>query len=310
MKIKLLLIGAFTMILFACGDKKNIAKTEAKEAKTEVTDVVENAVSAVNDTAKDVVSSTSKDPLVEVEKDFKWQIDRFADLKIVRYQIPGWEDLSAQQRMYVYYLTQSGLAGRDIIYDQNYRHNIEIKKILEHIYFNYPGDKSMQWEKFRTYTKRFWFSNGIHHHYSNTKFDPGFPKDYMTTLANATGIKIRPEIMEVIFNPSIDAKKVELDTEKGLVEGSAVNFYAPGITSKEATDYFESIMEKGSRSPLSYGLNSKLIRKADGTIGEEVYKIDGLYNDALVEVVKWLKKAITVAENDKQKAAPRGKNTR
>ncbi|MGB1032799.1 MAG: dipeptidyl-peptidase 3 family protein, partial [Flavobacteriales bacterium] len=267
--------GGLSMVM-SCGDNNIQPKPQEEQAKKEV---------------------NSQD-------DFAWQTEQFADLKIVRYQIPGYDKLSAKQKELTYYLTQAGLAGRDIMYDQNYRHNLEIRSMLENIYSNYSGDKAAEeWLNFEVYLKRMWFSNGIHHHYSNNKFIPEFSQDYFKGLLENVGATCSEEIMEVLFNPEVDAKKVNQDAELGLVEGSAVNFYAPDVSTEEAKAYFECITTKGERNAVSHGLNSRLAKDADGNVIEEVYKIGGKYGEALEKVVFWLKKAETVAENEKQAAA-------
>lgn len=241
---------------------------------------------------------------VKVEENFQWQTEQFADLKIVRYQVPGFDKLSTKQKELVYYLTQAGLAGRDIMYDQNYRHNLELRSIFENIYTNYETDKSNEnFLAFETYLKRFWFSNGIHHHYSNVKFTPEFDKQWFVTACDALGIEVSDELLSVIFDPAVDAKKVNQDAKLGLVEGSAVNFYAPDVTTEEAKAYFKSIIDPNDRAAISHGLNSRLIKNENGEVVEEVYKVGGLYGKALEKVVYWLRKAEAVAENDKQAAA-------
>lgn len=240
------------------------------------------------------------------ENGFVWQTEQFADLKIIRYQIPGWDNLSLKQKQLVYYLVEAGLAGREIIQDQNYRHNLTIRRTLEQIYDKYQGDRgTLGWKRFETYLKRIWFSNGIHHHYANTKFTPEFSEAYFDELLGSTGITISDEIRKVIFDPAVDYKKVEQDPVKGLVEGSAVNFYAPDITTAEAQSYLESVADKGNRTPVSVSINSKLVKNEAGEIEEKTYRVGGMYSEALTEVVKWLKKAESVAENDKQAAALR-----
>lgn len=237
----------------------------------------------------------------EIKKDeFQFQTETFADLKLIRYQIPGFDKLSLDQQKLVYYLGEAGYAGRDIIWDQNYRHNLAIRRALENIVINYQGDKSSDdWNNFMTYTKRVWFSNGIHHHYSMSKFNPNFSQDYFTNLMEATGTELNNDALKAIFDPSFDAKKVNLDPAKGLVLGSAVNFYAPDITEAEVDAYFASIKEGNTDRPLSYGINSKLVRGENG-IEEQVYKLDGMYGEAIVEIIGWLEKAVTVAENQAQ----------
>jgi dipeptidyl-peptidase-3 len=243
----------------------------------------------------------------EIEEDeFVWQTEQFADLKIVRYQIPGWDKLNAKQQQLCYYLTQAGLSGRDMMYDQNYRHNLEIRNGLEAIYTSYEGDKTTDdWTALETYLKRVWFANGIHHHYGNVKFETGFSQDYFMSLCNGAGVEMSDEALTAMFDPTFDNKKVEKDETKGLVEGSAVNFYGPDVTTDEAKAYMASIVTTGERTPLSHGLNSRLVKNENGDVVEEVYKVGGLYGDALEQVVYWLRLAEGVAENDKQAAALR-----
>jgi len=231
--------------------------------------------------------------------EFVWQTEQFADIKIIRYQIPGWDKLSAQQKELVYYLTEAGYAGRDIIWDQNYRHNLSIRRALENIAANYKGDKNTaDWNKLMEYSKRVWFSNGIHHHYSNTKIKPEFSEAYFDQLLSETGTQLNAEAKAVIFNDE-DLKKVNLDPEKDLVAGSAVNFYEPGITEKEVDAYYSKIIKKGEKQPIEYGHNSKLVRGKNG-LEEKVWKLGGMYSEAIEKVIYWLEKAVGVAENQKQ----------
>lgn len=235
------------------------------------------------------------------KESFEYLAEQFADLKIIRYQIPGFDKLTTQQKTLVYYLTQAGLAGRDIMYDQNYRHNLTIRRALENIVKNYDGDKeSEDWKNFMVYVKRIWFSNGIHHHYSNNKIMPDFSREYFSELMSATSTDVDSEIVEVIFNPDIDNKKVNLDPEKGLLQGSAVNFYAPDITEEEVAAFYAAKVDKTDATPVWYGLNSRMV-KENGELKEQVYKIDGLYGPAIEKIVYWLEKAVTVAENEQQK---------
>lgn len=261
----------------------------------------------VNETTDDWQPDTTVVVKAEADENgFVWQTEQFADLKIIRYQIPGWDNLSLQQKQLVYYLVEAGLAGREMIQDQNYRHNLAIRRALENVYEKFQGDRETRgWKRFETYLKRIWFSNGIHHHYANTKFTPEFSEAYFDELLANTGITVSDELRKVIFDPSIDSKKVEQDPAKGLVEGSAVNFYAPDITTEEAQNYLESIAEKDTRTPVSVSINSKLVKNEAGEIEERTYRVGGMYSEALTEVVNWLKKAEAVAENDKQAAALR-----
>lgn len=238
----------------------------------------------------------------EKKDDFKYWTEQFADLKIYRYQIPGFENLSLDQKKLVYYLSQAGLSGRDIIYDQNYRHNISIRKTLDNIVKNYEGDRSEpEWDNFITYVKRVWFSNGIHHHYSMAKINPDFSKEYFDSLLKSTGQELSEEILDAMFDPAIDNKKVNLDPDKGLLAGSATNFYDPDITKEEAEAFYTELMKDKGDEPISYGLNSKLVRNEDGEIEEQVWKADGMYGAAIQEIIYWLEKATTVAENPAQK---------
>lgn len=234
---------------------------------------------------------------------FNWNPENFADKKIIRYQIPGFDQLSLQQKKLVYYLTEAGLSGRDIMYDMNYRHNLEIRNALDKIAAGYKGDKkSADWEKLVEYSKNVWFSNGIHHHYSTDKFNPEFSKEYFLGITNELGLDMSAEAVAAMFDPEIDNKKVNLDPDKGLLMGSAVNFYDPDITEAEVDAFYKSIMET-TDTPVSYGLNSKMVRTADGGIRENVYKLDGLYGEAIEQIIYWLEKAKGVAENEKQAEA-------
>src|SRR5690606_34152057 len=193
--------------------------------------------------------------------DFNYTVEEFADIKILRYQIPGWENLSLKEQTLVYYLVEAGLAGRDIMWDQNYRHNLEIRAALENIYTNYSGEKTGDdWKAFETYVKRVWFSNGIHHHYSNDKIRPEFSKAFFDTLLSETNTVLTGEPYDVIFDDK-DSKKVNLDESKGLIEGSAVNFYGPGITAAEVEAFYKKKTSPDPHKPLSYGLNSQLVKE-------------------------------------------------
>ncbi|MBL7952239.1 MAG: dihydrofolate reductase [Flavobacteriales bacterium] len=239
-----------------------------------------------------------------VADSFRWETEQFADVRVLRYQVPGWEQLSLQQKQLCYYLNMAGLAGRDILWDQNYKYNLVIRRALERIIKDYPGQRSgADWEAFLTYAKQVFFSNGIHHHYSNDKHTPGFPQAYFEGLLKESNGTLPPGALEVIFDPEINAKKVSLDADKDLVLSSAVNFYGEDINEKEVEAFYKAMENPMDTMPRSYGLNSKLVRGKDGKLMERVYKVDGLYGKALAESVKWLEKAITVAETPEQKTA-------
>ncbi|MDN3672477.1 dihydrofolate reductase [Flavobacterium branchiarum] len=234
------------------------------------------------------------------DKPFDFTVEQFADIKVLRYQIPGWENLTLKEQELVYYLTQAGTAGRDIMWDQNYKNNLKIRKALEKIYVSYKGDKkSSDWNNFEIYLKRVWFSNGIHHHYSNEKIKPEFSKEYFEGLLKATKTKLAADVTAILFN-DVDSKKVNLDESKGLLAGSAINFYEKGITLEEAEDFYKKQTSPDPKKPVSYGLNSKLIKNSKGQLEEKVWKSGGMYGAAIDKIIFWLEKAKTVAENKKQ----------
>ena len=226
-------------------------------------------------------------------------IDRFGDIEVLKYQVNGWADLTLKEKEYVYYLSQAGYAGRDISWDQNYKHNLKIRRAFENIYQNYNGNKNTEdWRNFEIYLKRVWFANGIHHHYSNEKMKPAFSKAYFEELLQKTNTKMDPKVADILFN-NTDNKKVNLDLSKGLLRGSAVNFYGDGVTSEEADQYYANMKSPDAQRPLSTGLNSKLV-KENGKLTEKVYKSGGMYGAAIDKIIFWLEKAKTAAENQKQ----------
>ena len=253
----------------------------------------------------------------EPQQEFKFLLEQFADLKIMRYQVPGFDELTLQQKELVYYLSQAALAGRDILFDQNYKYNLAIRRTLENIAENYKGNReSDEFKKFMVYTKRVWFSNGIHHHYSKDKFFPEITPAYFESLMRETtggSFPVREgqdlesfiaEIVPVIFDPNIAPKAVSQEAGKDLLLNSACNFYE-GVTEQEAELFYKNLKDQavkaGADTLVSFGLNSKLVKR-NGVVVEEVYKLGGLYSQAIEQVVYWLKKAAGVAENSHQKA--------
>lgn len=227
------------------------------------------------------------------------KVDEFADIQVLKYEISGWDQLSLNDKKLVYYLTQAGLSGRDIIWDQNYRHNLSIRKALENIYTNYNGDKTTEnWQKFETYLKRVWFANGIHHHYSMDKMMPEFSQDYLQKLMDETETKLDSDVVAVLYNDS-DSKKVNLDQSKGLLKGSATNFYGKDVTAAEVEEFYKNMKQPNPDKPLAFGLNSKLV-KENGQLVEKTWKLNGMYHNSIKEIIYWLEKAKTVAENEKQ----------
>ena len=248
----------------------------------------------------------------EAEK-FDYTVEQFADLQILRYRVPGFENLSLQQKELVYYLTEAALQGRDILFDQNGKYNLRIRRTLEAVYTGYKGDKNTpNFKAMEVYLKRVWFSNGIHHHYGSEKFVPGFAPEFFkeavlsvdaSTLPLAEGQtaeQLCDELSPVIFDPIVMPKRVNQAAGEDLVLTSACNYY-DGVTQKEAEDFYNAMKDPKDETPVSYGLNSRLV-KENGKIQEKVWKVGGLYGQAIDKIVYWLKKAEGVAENPEQKA--------
>ena len=257
--------------------------------------------------------SGTKKTTAQADK-FDYTVEQFADLQILRYRVPGFEDLSLKQKELVYYLTEAALEGRAILFDQNGKYNLRIRRMLEAIYTNYKGDKnSADFKNMETYLKRVWFSNGIHHHYGSEKFVPGFSQDFLKQAVLGVDPALLPlaegqtveqlceEIFPVIFNPTIMPKRVNQADGEDLVLTSACNYY-DGVTQAEAEAFYAKMKDPKDETPVSYGLNSRLV-KENGKIQEKVWKVGGLYTQALEKIVYWLKKAEGVAEDDAQKAA-------
>ena len=256
--------------------------------------------------------SGSKTTTAEADK-FDYTVEQFADLQILRYRVPGFENLSLQQKELVYYLTEAALQGRDILFDQNGKYNLRIRRTLDAVYTGYKGDKNTpNFKAMEVYLKRVWFSNGIHHHYGSEKFVPGFAPEFFkeavlsvdaSTLPLAEGQtaeQLCDELSPVIFDPIVMPKRVNQAAGEDLVLTSACNYY-DGVTQKEAEDFYNAMKDPKDETPVSYGLNSRLV-KENGKIQEKVWKVGGLYGQAIDKIVYWLKKAEGVAENPEQKA--------
>jgi dipeptidyl-peptidase III len=247
----------------------------------------------------EVTDSPSKFELQKFNNsgEFSYQVDKFGDIEVIRYKIPSWENLTLQQKKYAYYLTMAGYAGREIIYDQNYRHNLSIKRAFEKIYTDYTGDRNNEdFTNFTTYLKKIWFANGIHHHYSNDKFKAEFSEKFLTQALQQVNATLSDEAKKAIFDESYDAKKVNLSSEVDLVKASAVNFYGPELTQEEVEAYYKSIKDTLSPTPVEYGLNSQLVKDENGNVTEKKYKKEGMYDKAIIEIIGWLEKA----EGEKQ----------
>lgn len=238
----------------------------------------------------------------EKRDEFKYIADEFADLQILRYQIPGWDALSLNQKALIYHLSEAGKCGRDILFDQNFKYNLRIRKSLEKIIREYEGDRECEeFQNFLTYAKRVFFSNGIHHHYAEDKFTPQCTQEYFKGLMVATAQEeMCEELLPVIFDPELYPQRKYTGKEKDLLLGSAVNFYCGNITKDEANSFYNKLENPKDTTPVSYGLNSKLV-KENGVIKEIVYKADGLYGNSIKQIVKHLQAAAEYAENQAQK---------
>ena len=234
--------------------------------------------------------------------EFKYLIDEFADLKIMRYQVPGWDALTLQQKEYVYHLSEAAKYGRDIIWMQNNRYNLEVRKVIENILENYKGDRTSEdWTAFETYAKRVFFSNGIHHHYAEDKFFPECPETYFAELMTAVGDEAKcAGLLPVIYDPAVFPARKDMHADD-IVAASAVNFYE-NVTRAEVEAFYAAMVDPSDKTPVSYGLNSRVVKGDDGVVREEVYKVGGLYGAALEKICNELEKAAAVAENETQKA--------
>ncbi len=253
---------------------------------------------------------------MNAQENFNYIVEQFADLQLLRYQVTGFEDLTLRQKELVYYLSQAALEGRDILFDQNGKYNLQIRKLLEAVYVSYSGDRQdEEFKALEVYLKRIWFSNGIHHHYACNKFVPGFSPEFLRRLIDATDVLSLPlkphesvdelctELFPVIFDPKIMPKRVNQADGEDLVLTSAANYYE-GVSQQEAETFYDSLKTPGESHPVMYGMNSRLVKK-DGKIQEEVWKIDGMYGKAIEKIVFWLEKAEKVAESEVQREVVR-----
>ncbi len=232
---------------------------------------------------------------------FEYTVDKFYDLEILRYDVPDFDSLTLQQKSLLYCLSEAALWGRDILFDQNGRYNLRIRRACEELYLNYPFDKGTpEFEAFERYLKRVWFSNGIHHHYSEDKFLPEFDKEWFILACDAAGVVYDDDILPVMFDPAVMPKRMTAQDGIDLVANSAGNYYGPGVTQAEAEAWYAAHKDD-SAEPLWIGLNSQLVKNKKGEIEERVYKVGGLYGEALEKVVYWLNEALRYAENDQQR---------
>lgn len=258
-------------------------------------------IMAASCSSKEAPSNEEKTEIVSEIGDVK--VDRFADIQVLRYEINDFDKLSLDQKKLVYYLSQAGLAGRDINWDQNNPYNLKIRKAIEHIFEHYKGERSGdEWSKFETYAKQVWFANGIHHHYGMEKFNPKFSKDYFLSLLKAVNHQLDDDTVDVIFNPERAKLRKIKDPKLDIIVASANGFYGPGVTQKMVEEFYAGKTNTDPKRPVEHGLNSTLILK-DGKLYEDVWKSGGKYGKAIDQVIYWLEKATTVAENADQKAA-------
>lgn len=242
--------------------------------------------------------------------DFQWQIDRFDDINVLRYQVPDFDSLTLRQKQFIYYLSQAAVSGRDILFDQNCKYNLPVRRTLEAIYTTYDGDKTTaEWKAFEKYLKKVWFANGVHHHYGLDKFKPEFSESYFEALLAATPAgklgdiqgSLLDTVKRVIFDPNLYPKRVDQTAGVDMVAASACNYY-DGVTQQEAEAFYAALTDTTDRQPISYGLNSQLMKGEDGKIMERVWSAEGMYGPAIREIVKWLELAATVADTPEQTA--------
>lgn len=246
------------------------------------------------------------------ENSFSYTVEQFADLQILRYRVPGFEQLSLRQKRLIYYLSQAALEGRDILFDQNGKYNLQIRRLLEAVYTHFEGDRTSEpFRALEVYLKRVWFSNGIHHHYACDKFVPGFTAAYLEEVIQSLPAEVLPleegetcramcdKLFPVIFDPAVMPKRVNQADGEDLVQTSAANYYE-GVTQQEAEDFYAAQKKADDPEPVMYGMNSRLVKK-DGRIYEQVWKVGGMYSAAIEKIIVWLEKAETVAENDAQR---------
>ncbi len=238
-----------------------------------------------------------------------WSVDRFADIEVLRYEVPEFENLSLQQKKLIYYLTEAALWGRDIFWDQNCSYNLQVRRIAEAVYQNYDGDKNdEEWKAFEQYLKQIWFANGIHHHYSNAKFIPGFSREWIATQVSKlkdwhkyVSLYEVQQLINAVFDPTLLSIKVNQADGEDLIETSATNFYK-NLTQQEVEDFYAKLKNPNDTTPVMFGLNSQLV-KSNGVIEERTWKVGGMYSAAIEKIVYWLEKASGVAENEQQKAS-------
>lgn len=291
---KIALAVGFALALSACAEKKN-SITETKQSISKTTALHTESEKQLNE--------------------FNWTAERFADIRVLRYQVPGFNELPLETKELLYYLYEAALAGRDITWDQNYKYNLTIRHTLEAILSNYQGDKTTEeFAKFIEYTKRVWFSNGIHHHYMSAKIQPEFSQEafinYVNSVAKSNKLPLTSgqtveqliaQITPIIFDSKIAPKMVDQSANIDNVVASSVNYYED-VTEAEVEAYYKAKVNKDEKRPVSWGLNSKLT-KVDGKLVEQTYKADGMYGKAITKIAYWLDKAASVAENEQQKKA-------
>ncbi|MCC6701206.1 MAG: dihydrofolate reductase [Fluviicola sp.] len=282
-KRSILLINATVLFAaVACNTSKNATTDQPTETQKETEETIANTGKPMR---SDII------------------VDKFADIQVLRFKVDSWNKLSLKQKQLAYYLSQAGLCGRDINYDQNNAHNLEIRKALEAIYSNYQGNKTTdEWLSFETWSKQVFFSNGIHHHYGMDKLQPTFSREFFVQLLKESKGTLTDKTLDMLFDPSMDAKRKVKNPDVDMVVASANNFYGEGVTQKMVEDFYAKLIDPKNERPIEYGLNSTLILK-DGKLVEDVWKLNGRYSKSIEKIIFWLEKAVDVAENPEQGAA-------
>ena len=244
----------------------------------------------------------------EAKTEAPWILDRFDDIKVLRYEVPGFAELPLEEKELIYYLSEAAKCGRDILFDQNFKYNLPIRRTLEVIYENYEGDReTAEWKALEKYLKKVWFANGIHHHYSNDKFTPEFSREYFLEVAESIPLEkfgdelnaLRAVVCEAIFNPDLYRTGLNQTEGDDLIVTSSNNFYE-GVTQAEVEDFYHKMVDADDPTPISYGLNSKLVKDENGEIRERVWKVGGMYSPAIEKIVYWLRKAQEVAKEPQE----------
>ncbi|PIE18265.1 MAG: dihydrofolate reductase [Proteobacteria bacterium] len=317
MRNRLILLAVAASPILGCGSKETqqeptVTGTPDPQATTTAAPPADPSAAA----APDPSAVAAADPSAAAAGEFEWVADQFADLRVLRFQVPGFEALDLKTKKLLYFLYEAALSGRDILWDQKFAHGLTIRRTLEAIDATWQGPRdTAEWRAFQTFLKRVWFSYGIHHHYSTRKLEPGFDAAWFATLVDGadadrlpladgeTPAALAKRLTPILFDPAVAAQGVNSDPTVDMVAASANNFYGPGVTQAEVEAFYAAKKDPKDERPVMHGLNSKLVKRADGTLEEIPWKVGGMYGPAIERIVYWLKKASEVSENDAQRAA-------